>query len=320
MSKYMASLDQCHHLTNVIQYLNQDMESLPQWEQDFISDIKASVQHCIKDHFESSAATRQKFASVAPALWKEPETGLFRLVETPRPVLGYLPPKVLQSLDHLCQVPMDADIQDARKELTHLFTSMRASQSDRDEVRTLVSRDSNLLRDVEDHHQAVEHWTSIKQKKVAILRELEAREVFLDEVEDFERTTSGDKTRFHSRNSLALAHEARYRAQAAKKLVQLDQRAVELCTQYNHDTGKHFEVDGVSYLDMINEQRVGRSSLLSLSLAKLRPQAMVASTIPKPGRNTGSTDPPRRKSLHELGASANGLIRKGKDSILPPTH
>eukprot|EP00301_Raphidiophrys_heterophryoidea_P005544 c12315_g1_i3.p1 GENE.c12315_g1_i3~~c12315_g1_i3.p1 ORF type:complete len:335 (+),score=89.38 c12315_g1_i3:71-1075(+) len=316
-SKYMVSIDKYMYLSNLVSYLNRDWAALPPWEQNFISDIKESVQYRIKDHFDATAATRQKFASMPPATWKEQDTGLFRLNETPRPVLGYLPAKELQVLDELCHTPIVGEIEDARATLTHLFEAMRACDKDTNEVKELLRRDSFFIQDVEEHRKAVEHWTDVSAKKLPIIKELEARERFLDEVEEFEKRTSGDKTRYYARNSLKLAEESKFRASAAKKLVQMDQRAVELCEQFKQQTGRDFEVDGIKYLDMISEQRVGRSSLLFLSLAKLRPEAMPASTLPKRDSNKEMALE-RRKSLHAQGANANGLIRNGRDSLNPP--
>jgi len=312
MSKYMVDIRNYHHLSNLIEYLNKDWNLLPEWEKDFVSDIKVSVQCRIKDHFESTAATRQKFVSMPKDIWKEEDTGLFRLQEQPRPVLGYLPAKELRVLDELCKAPMVGEIQDNRKTLPHLFESMRASQADIDEVSELVNRDSFFLKDVEDHRNAVDLWTTLNQKKVPIIQQLEAREAFLDEVEEFEKRTSGDKTRY-SRNSIRLAEEAKFRANAARRLVQQDEEAVSMCQEFKTETGRDFEIDGIKYLEMIQEQRVGRSSHLSLSLAKLRPNAIPSSTIYHKDAGEGEKKP----SLHERGASTNGLIRRGRDSLTP---
>jgi len=105
---------------------------------------------------------------------------------------------------------------------------------------------------------------------VVVIAELENREEFLEEIEEFEKKASGDPDRYKKANSLALAEENKFRAYATKKLAELDAKAVRLCKQFETETGRAFEIDGTSYLEMIKEQNVGRASTPGLSLSKLR--------------------------------------------------
>ncbi len=113
----------------------------------------------------------------------------------------------------------------------------------------------------------------LSERKVSIIQELTQREEFLEgqfnlhsslqwsrvlmiflaisEIEEFEKKASGDADRYKKSNSLALADENKFRAYAAKKLAELDSKAIKLCRAYNADTGRLLEIDGVNYLEMI---------------------------------------------------------------------
>eukprot|EP00298_Acanthocystis_sp_HF-20_P002609 c13017_g1_i1.p1 GENE.c13017_g1_i1~~c13017_g1_i1.p1 ORF type:complete len:296 (-),score=122.30 c13017_g1_i1:67-927(-) len=262
------------NLINLIEYLNKDLNDLPNWEITLIGNAKSSVQYRIRDHFEASAMTRQKFVSMPKEIWQEEGTGLFPLVEKPRKILGYLPKQELTRLNDLVLLPLKTEREDLRAKLHDMLDKMRASDSDRDELTEIFERESCFFQDLEDHVKEIEKWTPIYDAKIPIIAELEQREEFLEEIEEFESKATGDKDRYKKATSLALEEENKFRAYAAKKMKELDTRAEKLCLEFEKETGREFQIDGIRYLDMITEQKFGRASNPALSLAKLKISAI----------------------------------------------
>jgi hypothetical protein len=321
-SKYMVAVEEFKFLSNFIEYINKEESTLQGFVKELLGKVKAELQETIKSHFETSASTRQKFVSMPPEQWKD-RNGLFRLNEVPRPILGYLPKKTLETLDDQCKAAFVGMIENDRASIEASLDEMRASDSDRAEVANLLARDLFFLQDVEEHRKTALFWKDIASKKVSILNELEAREIFLEEIEQFEERASGDPTRYAKGNSLKLAEENKYRANATKKLRDLDASAIKRCSDYKTQTGRDFQVDGVNYLEMIKEQQFGRSST-GLSLAKLRTGAIPASQKQKYAGGAESnlvadvnqSDLDRRLSLHDQ-IDPNHLIREGKKKKVP---
>jgi hypothetical protein len=307
------------YLANLVEYLNKDLPSLPQWEQDLIQQLKSSCQNHLKDHFETTAMTRQKFVSMATDLWQDPENHLFSLTEKPRKVLGYLPKTELSNLEELVRIPLTNAVEALRAELEELQDQMRASESDRQEIADTKARTSFFFGDLEQHHLEAEKWRPLAAKKTAIISELEQREEFLEEIEEFENKATGDPDRYKKSNSLALADENKFRAYAAKKLAELDSKAIKLCRQYLADTGRTMEIDGTPYLDMIKEQKFGRGSNPSLSLSKLRPNAIPAAArqkyagLPPSNLVVDSDSMTKKQSLHDSGEDPR-IIRHARKS------
>jgi len=295
-----------------------DASSLPTWEASIITDLKATVQKDIKEHFETVATTRQMFVSMTADIWQDPSNGLFNLTEKPRKVLGYLPKTELNKLNELVRVPLTTHVEQCREKLNQIMDQVRASQSDRAEIADTLARPDFFFADLEIHHQELEKWTPLREMKVPIISELEQREEFLEEIEEFEAKASGDKDRYKKTNSLAIADENKFRAYAAKKLKELDSKAIKLCRQWESDTGRIFEIDGVKYLEMIKEQKFGRSANPGLSLAKLRPEAITAAEKQKyagvsPSNLVVDQEAVQKKSLHETGENAK-IIRNRRSS------
>jgi len=306
------------YLANLVEYLNKDVATLPTWEASIITDLKAVLQKDIKEHFETSAITRQKFVSMTADIWQDPSNGLFSLVEKPRKVLGYLPKPYLQKLDDFVRVPLTEHVSQCREKLNQIMEQIRASQSDRAEIADTLARPDFFFADLEKHHQELEKWNPLRDSKVPIISELEQREEFLEEIEEFEAKASGDKDRYKKTNSLAIADENKFRAYAAKKLKELDSKGIKLCRQWEADTGRVFEVDGVKYLEMIKEQKFGRSANPSLSLAKLRPEAITAAEKQKyagvsPSNLVVDQEAVHKKSLLETGDDPK-IIRNRRSS------
>jgi hypothetical protein len=268
MEKYMTPVPS--YLANLVEYLNTSRSSLPEWELALVDQLKDSVQHRIKEHFEQAAMTRQKFVSMTPDLWQDYTNGLFNLTEKPRKVLGYLPKPELDRLDSLVREPLTANIEQRRTQIVEWLEKMRASDADRAEYAGTLARTDFYFADLEQHQKDLERVSALGAKKVVVIAELENREEFLEEIEEFEKKASGDPDRYKKANSLALAEENKFRAYATKKLAELDAKAVRLCKQFETETGRAFEIDGTSYLEMIKEQNVGRASTPGLSLSKLR--------------------------------------------------
>eukprot|EP00301_Raphidiophrys_heterophryoidea_P011861 c18089_g1_i1.p1 GENE.c18089_g1_i1~~c18089_g1_i1.p1 ORF type:complete len:346 (+),score=107.68 c18089_g1_i1:63-1040(+) len=309
MEKYMNPIPA--HLANVVEYLNKS-EPLPDWEANLLGGIKQTIQQHIKEHFETSATSRQKFVSMSKDVWQD-EHGLFKLVETPRKVLGYLPKPELAKLDDLARLPMEAERDRLRADLHSLFERMRASEPDRKEIAPVLARPDTFFVDLEVHHSEVDKWSKLCEIKEPVIKELEQREEFLEEIEEFELKATGDKDRYKKMNSLALADENKFRAYAAKKLKELDARAEQLCVNYEQQTGRPFEVDGINYLNMIKEQKFGRSHNPSLSLAKLRKEAIPASELQKHAGGRGSNlvvDPKVVDTVEQHPESDNRIIRR----------
>jgi len=324
MDKYMNPVPP--YLSDLVANLNKDLSTLPEWEITLTAQLKASVQYRIRDHFEASAMTRQKFVSLSTNLWQEDDSKLFSLVETPRKVLGYLPKEELARLEDLVRVPMTQHAEELRATLDDTMESMRASESDRAEIAEVMGKTTFFFRDLEEHHAAEEKWTPLRNIKVPIISELEQREEFLEEIEEFENKSTGDKDRYHKANSLALADENKFRAYAAKKLKELDSKAIKLCRLYESDTGRRFEIDGVYYLEMIKEQKFGRSSTPGLSLAKLRPGAIPIAERQKYAGGPASNLTPdaeimsKRTSLTEQGEDPKIIRHKPLETTAHTTN
>eukprot|EP00299_Pterocystis_sp_00344_P011270 c5220_g1_i1.p1 GENE.c5220_g1_i1~~c5220_g1_i1.p1 ORF type:complete len:315 (+),score=87.94 c5220_g1_i1:85-945(+) len=270
MEKYMTPVPS--YLANFVDYLNRDRSSLPEYELTLVDSMKDAIQKHIKEHFETHAMTRQKFVSMPAELWKDYTNGLFNLTEKPRKVLGYLPKDELTKLDGLVKAPLTSEIERRRADLESWMDKMRASDADRAEIADTLKLSTFYFADLEKHQQEVEKWSALGAKKVVVIEDLEKREEFLEEVEEFERKASGDPDRYKRANSLALAEENKFRAYATKKLKELNAKAEKNCLDYEKDTGRVFEIDGIKYLDMIKEQGEGRASTPGLSLGKLRPR------------------------------------------------
>mgnify|MGYP002712195808 CR=1 FL=1 len=266
MEKYMAQIPD--HLADFIGYLNKDQGSLPAWESAMIASTKAEIQAHIKEHFEKTAMTRQKFVSMPKEIWHEEGTGLFPLNETPRKILGYLPAPELKKLDEIAAAPISAAIAELRSQLNATMDKMRASEADRAEIAPTLAIASSTYADLEAHHAELDKWTNLCNVKEPIINELAQREEFLEEIAEFEAKATGDKDRYKKANSLALADENKFRSYAAKKLKELDARAEKLCLEYKEKTGREFEVDGTPYLPIVKAQMSTRSHNPSLSLAQ----------------------------------------------------
>lgn len=318
MAKYMVDVTQMLFLSDLVHTLNEDVSSFPQWKKTLVLMAKSEVQKFIKMHFDTCAYTRQMFASMPPELWTD-DNELFRLTEKPRQVLGYLPKKELVHIDGMIQVFYTEYIVRCRDTIRECLTHMRSSEADDAEVAPLLAKESFFIKDVENHQEAVDKWTGLRNKKVPILEELEKREMFLEEIDEFEAKHSGDPSCYVSGNSLDLEKENKWRAQAAKQLKEMDTNAIDMCNRYKKETGREFEVDGVLYAEMIKEQQFGRPNNPALTLAKLRPEAIPAGQKSKFSGGKDSNLVPvkddghqRKLSLHEQGQNPNRLIRDGK--------
>jgi hypothetical protein len=268
------------NLGNLVETLNRDVAEFPEWEIELLGKVKSNVQIRIKEHFDATAATRQKFVSMSKTQWQEEGTGLFVLTERPK-LLGYLPEAELARLNNMVLGTIQGEIETIRSQLNEIMPRIRASAADQEEIAPLLARNSFLFHDLEDHHTELEKWSHVQEKKVPILEELGQREDFLEEVEQFEIKSSGNPDRYKSRNSLKLSEENKFRGFAAKKLVELQTRAILLCEEFEKEMGTPFRVDGRKYLDMITEQGYGRPSNPYLSLAKLSDEFLTAAEVKK---------------------------------------
>jgi hypothetical protein len=310
-SKYMNSIAEYTSLVNFVDYLNKDQSSLPDWEQELVATLKTTLQARLRDHFENSAKTRSLFVSMPAELWQD-ENELFNLPEKPRPILGYLPKQELETLNKLVLTPVKGAIEDLRAKLEEFMTKMRASEMDRNDVDSVLALPDFFFADLEAHHDMVDKWQPLCDKKAPLIQELLEREEFLDEVEEFEQNASGDASRYAKGNGLKLAQENKFRAYAAKKMKELDSRAIQICRSYEEETGRPFEIDGVKYLEMIKEQKFGRSENPALSLGKLKPDAISAQARAKyEAQSEAEGMGKKKKSMLDEGKNPNRLIRDG---------
>lgn len=314
MEKYMEDVPM--YLADLVAALNEDFASLPDWQQPMVTNIKAELQQRLKHHFDVCAMSRAKFESVPNELWQEGEEGYFQLTEKPRKMLGYLPKRELKHLNNIVLRPCQASVEDMRRELDDIMDTMRADEEDREEIAATLARETYLFDDLAAHHAELKKWRPLHVRKVEIIKELHEREEFLDEITEFENKASGDKERYSKANSLALADENKFRAYAAKKLKELDSKAIKLCRAYEAETKRPFEIDGTLYLEMIKEQKYGMPSNTNLSLAKLKPEKIPAAEqqrfnglVPSNLVSEMKEGMTKRTSLHETGQDPK-IIRK----------
>lgn len=305
MEKYMEPVPE--YLADFVVALNEDFDSLPEWKQTAVKNLKAELQERLKHHFTVSAESRAKFESVPNELWQEGDTGYFQLTEKPRKMLGYLPKHELEHLNKMVLQPCQASIEEMRTELDDIMDQMRADEEDRAELEETLARETFFFADLAAHHDELAKWRPLKTRKCEIMEELREREDFLDEITEFE-AKAGDKERYSKANSLALAEENKFRGFASKKLKELDSKAIKLCRAYESETGRPFEIDGTLYLEMIKEQKYGMPSQSFLSMAKLKPDKISVAEQQRfnnlPPSNLVSAmkeGMTKRTSLHETG-------------------
>jgi len=321
MQKYMVQPSDFIHLNDMIQTLNADQSDYPEWQVELIASTKASMDAWTTDHFKKSAGSRQKFESMDERMWKDPETNTIVLTEKPRPVLGYLPKLAMVALEKLVFEPYSAEVKRLRDQITKNQTKMRASTVDEAEVQNVLGdSDSFLMSDIVTHREIADHWADLEGKKSPIIQQLQDREEFLQECDDFEDKATGDKARYAKGSSSSIQEENKFRGYAAKKIEGEDSEAIRACRQYFSDTGRLFEIDGVNYLEMIKEQKFGRPAGFKDSLKKLAFEKIsmiqkqkfsglkVSNLVP----DSGAKDEELRVSLYENGHSTNDWVTGGK--------
>merc|ERR1712226_203336 len=257
MAKYMVQVSDYPYLQDYVQLLSTAAEEKPNWEQDLISAVKTALQDSIDEHFKKNGMARQKFASMPEDSWKDME-GRFILTEEPRPLIGYLDKKQVAEMNKIVKEMFDVDIAASRIRINKSLDDCRASDADRQGVEELLASEKAFIIDVETHRTAAEKWEAAALLKLPILATLKTREEFLEEVDHFEQASTGDKSRFKGGNSLKINDENKFRAYAAKHLRNLNEEAIQILLNYRQETGADFEVDGVSYLKIIKEQKFGR--------------------------------------------------------------
>jgi len=269
MGKYMNDINEYPQIVNFVMYLNKDQQPLPSWEQKLIVEIKQSLQFRLRDHFDSCAKTRSLFVSMSPDIWKESGSQLFNLTEQPRAILGYLPKYELARLNDMIAQSLSVALQDCRTKVDDILDKIRASDADRTEVNEVTSNNNYVLENVEAHEQLMELWQNISTKKSAALRELEDREKFLYEIDEFEKVAT-DSARFGKhKNSINFAKENKFRSMALKKIEGLDKRANQLCVDFQKQTGRTLQVDGIDYLEHMKQEIADRSPFPNLTLLRV---------------------------------------------------
>lgn len=257
MAKYMVQVSSYPSLQDFVAVLNTAWDETPEWEQTLISSVKDALQDSIEAHFKKNGMARQKFASMPEEAWKD-DTGRFALNEEPRPLIGYLDKKQVGAMDKIVNEMFQVDIAACRIRINKSLEDCRASEANEKSVEELLTREKAFIADVEEHRETADKWEAAAQLKVPIMVTLKAREEFLEEVDHFEKASTGDKSRFKGGNSLKINDENKFRAYGAKHLRNLNDEAIQILLNYRQETGADLEVDGVSYLKIIKEQKFGR--------------------------------------------------------------
>lgn len=187
--KYMNPIPSA--LACLVNYMNVS-EPLPGWQQAAIDEIKTKVQYCLHAHLESSVLSRQRFHALAPEYWQD-DSGMVRLTENPRKILGHFPARVLVQADDLCSNYFKEHIEDYRLKLENFMHVVQASEADRVDLARLLARDSFMMSDVEAHRAALDKWRRMSlTKQNAIIGRLCKAEGFAESLMASAASTARD--------------------------------------------------------------------------------------------------------------------------------